>query len=345
MLRRNCFSALLLLIISSVCGSSSAQKTAEIPPGISIKVRMIDRLDSGKSQAGDTFHGTLEQPIVVDGKDIYPKGADVTGRVEEVKQSGRLSEPGELGLVVATIASGNRASSVQSERLAIKGESHAKSNAGKIGGGAALGALIGAVAGGGKGAAIGAGVGGAAGTGAAAATGKREAVVESEAVLTFVTAQASTVNSGASANPTPPPPPPPAAGENQPRADDTAPAAPRQQEAANDQPESESNNATNLFTARDRRVIRNCVAEHTSDLPPGITEREELPPGNERQIRAGGTLPPELQKKVQALPLVCEKELPELPGDLERVLYSGRVLLINDQSNRIVDLFYLDETR
>jgi hypothetical protein len=344
MLRRNCFSALLLLIVSSVCVSSSAQKTAEIPPGTSIKVRMIDRLDSGKSQAGDTFHGTLEQPIVVDGKDIYPKGADVTGRVEEVKQSGRLSEPGELGLVVATIASGNRASSVQSERLAIKGESHAKSNAGKIGGGAALGALIGAVAGGGKGAAIGAGVGGAAGTGAAAASGKREAVVESEAVLAFVTAQASTVNSGASANPTPPPPP--AAGENQSRADDTAPAAPRQQEAANDQPESESNSAaTNLFTARDRRVIRNCVAERTSDLPPGITESEELPPGNERQIRAGGTLPPELQKKVQALPLACERELPELPGDLERVLYSGRVLLINDQSNRIVDLFYLDETR
>jgi hypothetical protein len=344
MLRRNCFPALLLLIVSSVCVSSPAQKTAEIPPGTSIKVRMIDRLDSGKSQSGDTFHGTLEQPIVVDGKDIYPKGADVTGRVEEVKPSGRLSEPGELGLVVATIASGNRASSVESERLAIKGQSHAKSNAGKIGGGAALGALIGAVAGGGKGAAIGAGVGGAAGTGAAAATGKREAVVESEAVLTFVTAQASTVSSGAGAN-SPPPPPPPPAGENQPRADDPAPAAPRQKEAANDQPEGESNNASNLFTARDRRVIRNCVAEHTSDLPPGITEREELPPGNERQIRAGGTLPPELQKRVQALPLACEKELPELPGDLERVLYSGRVLLINDQSNRIVDLFYLDETR
>jgi hypothetical protein len=343
MLRRNCFPALLLLIVSSVCVSSPAQKTAEIPPGTSIKVRMIDRLDSGKSQSGDTFHGTLEQPIVVDGKDIYPKGADVTGRVEEVKPSGRLSEPGELGLVVATIASGNRASSVESERLAIKGQSHAKSNAGKIGGGAALGALIGAVAGGGKGAAIGAGVGGAAGTGAAAATGKREAVVESEAVLTFVTAQASTVSSGAGANSPPPPPPP--AGENQPRADDPAPAAPRQKEAANDQPEGESNNASNLFTARDRRVIRNCVAEHTSDLPPGITEREELPPGNERQIRAGGTLPPELQKRVQALPLACEKELPELPGDLERVLYSGRVLLINDQSNRIVDLFYLDETR
>jgi hypothetical protein len=52
-----------------------------------------------------------------------------------------------------------------------------------------------------------------------------------------------------------------------------------------------------------------------------------------------------LQQNLQALPWACEKELPELPGDLERVLYRGRVLLINDQSNRIVDLFYLDESR
>jgi hypothetical protein len=308
---------------------------------MSIKVRVVDRLDSSKSQTGDTFHGTLEQPIVVEGKEIYPKGADVTGRVENVKPSGRLSEPGELGLVLATIASGNRASSVQSERLAIKAESHAKSNAGKIGGGAGLGAIIGAVAGGGKGVAIGAGVGGAAGTGAAAATGKREAIVESEAVLTFVTAQASTVNSAASANPAPPP----LVGESQSGADNTAHSAPASQDALGDQPGPESNNAINLFTARDRRVIRNCVAEHTSDLAPGITQREELPPGNERQVRAGGTLPPELQQNLQALPWACEKELPELPGDLERVLYRGRVLLINDQSNRIVDLFYLDESR
>lgn len=341
MLWKNCSAAPLLLFISTVCLSSPAQRTAEIPSGISIKVRVIDRLDSSKSQTGDTFHGTLEQPIVVDGKEVYPKGADVTGRVVDVKQSGRLSEPGELGLVLATIASGNRASSVQSERLAIKGESHAKSNAGKIGGGAALGALIGAVAGGGKGAAIGAGVGGAAGTGAAAATGKREAIVESEALLTFVTAQASTVNSAASANPNPPPP----GGESQSGADNAPQSAPARQDAPGDEPGTESNNAINLFTARDRRVIRNCVAEHTSDLPPGITQREELPSGNERQIRAGGTLPPELQKNVQALPWACEKELPELPGDLERVLYGGRVLLINDQSNRIVDLFYLDESR
>ena len=90
------------------------------------------------------------------------------------------------------------AESIHVEPLVIKGESHSKSNVTKIGGGAALGAVIGAIAGGGKGAAIGTLAGGAAGTGAAAATGKKPAIVESEAVLTFVT-------SSASASATPPP--------------------------------------------------------------------------------------------------------------------------------------------
>jgi hypothetical protein len=67
----------------------------------------------------------------------------------------------------------------------VTGKGHTKSNATKIGGGAAAGALIGALARGGKGAAIGAGVG--AGSGVAVATGKEEAVIPAETALTFTT--------------------------------------------------------------------------------------------------------------------------------------------------------------
>ncbi len=189
---------LILLAIVLVPVFAAAEKAPAIPPGTTIRVRIIDSLNSGTTQSGDTFHGTLDEPIMADGRELYPKGADVTGRVSDVHRSGRLSEPGELDLVLATIASGHMASSLEVEPLVIKATSHTKSNATKIGGGAALGAIIGAVAGGGKGAAIGAGVGGAAGTGAAAATGKREAIVESESILSFVTTQSSAVNDNAS---------------------------------------------------------------------------------------------------------------------------------------------------
>src|SRR2546428_10712587 len=101
--------------------------------------------------------------------------SDVMGRVADADRTGRVSEPGELDLVLVTISSGTVAESVHVEPLVIKGESHTKSNATKIGGGAVPGAIIGGTAGGGKGASIGTRAGAGAGTGAAAGTGKKPA--------------------------------------------------------------------------------------------------------------------------------------------------------------------------
>src|SRR5713226_8281696 len=189
-------SAFLPILLSAFLAlPGMAQNAPAIPSGTTIRVRMIDKLSSEETQIGDTFHATLEEPIEVEGKVLYPKGADVMGRVTDVHRSGRLSEPGDLDLVLVTVSSGRVAMSLTAQPLVIKGESHTKSNVGKIGGGTALGAIIGGIAGGGKGAAIGAGVGGAAGAGAAAATGKRAAAVQPETVLTFIstTGSSSTV--------------------------------------------------------------------------------------------------------------------------------------------------------
>src|SRR5215813_3948147 len=178
--RKYRFYALMVVGLAVLSSYVLAQKAPEIPSGTSIKIRMIDRLTSAEARVGDTFRATLEEPITVNDKELYPRGADVTGRVVDVHQSGRLSEPGELDLVLNTVSSGGRTSSLRVTPLVMKGESHGKSNATKIGGGAALGAIIGAIAGGGKGAAVGTVAGGAAGTGAAAATGKREIEIASE---------------------------------------------------------------------------------------------------------------------------------------------------------------------
>ncbi len=315
-------SALLLSVFSSLALSAWAQKAPEVPSGTIVKIRIIDKLSSEEAQVGDVFHATLEDPITVDGKQLYPKGADVTGHVTDLHKSGRLSEPGELDLVLNTVTSGKMTSSLRVEPLVIKGEGHTKSNATKIGGGAALGAVIGALAGGGKGAAIGTLAGGAAGTGAAAATGKKAATVASETVLSFTTV----VNSGVVAANTP--------NHEMDKASNTSPA----QEAAT------PTDTTQLFTMRDRRVIRNCVSEHASDFSPGATQRPELPPGSDRQLQRGETLSPEVQKAAQSLPLACVQQLPTIPGNLDRVVYSGRVLLI-DSDNRILDVFNLDDSQ
>ena len=345
MFRKSHLIAGLIAILTVLCFETFAQKVTELPTGTTIRVRMTDSLTSGKAQIGDIFHGTLEEAIEVSGKEVYPKGADVTGKVSDVHTSGRLSEPGELDLVLATIASGNRASSVETQPLIIKGESHTKSNATKIGGGAALGAVIGAIAGGGKGAAIGTIAGAGAGTAGAAATGKREAVVESEAVLTFVTGQASAINTSGESSEPAKTTEPPAKKSDQTEAAAQGGEAAAKSEASKQVAAPATNGLENAFTARDRRVIRSCVMEHASELPSGITQREDLPSGNERQLHIGGTFPSELQTKAQALPLACEQQLPQLPREMERVVYNGRVILINDPNQRVLDMFYLEESQ
>src|SRR6266704_1114741 len=257
---RSLMMAGLFIIVLALPGLGD--EVRDIPPGTSIKVRIIDQLSSEESEAGDIFHGTLDEPIRANGKELYPRGADVSGRVSDVHRSGRLSEPGEVDLILTTVSSGRGALSISVQPLVIKGESHTKNNAGKIGGGAALGAIIGGIAGGGKGAAIGAGVGGAAGAGAAAATGKRAAVVQPETVLTFTstTGSAATITEN-SAEQTP----------SQPDQDSTqvpmqAPSRNSNQTGATRQPE----DSTPLFTLRDRRVIRDCVNENSAAFPAGV---------------------------------------------------------------------------
>jgi hypothetical protein len=277
-------------------------------------------LSSEKAQPGDTFTGVLENPIEVNDKVVYPRGSAVTGRVVAVESSGRLSHPGVLELELIRVESGGKYATLTTESWILKGKSHTKSNVTKIGGGAAAGAIIGALAGGGKGAAIGAGVGAAAGTGVAAATGKQPAKVESEAVVTFTTVEPATSAKSAASAPAPVAATPP----------------PGAKSYDDDSSEARS------FSARDRRVIRGCFADHASELPPGLAKRETLPPGLERQLQRNGTLPPGLQKRVQPLPQVCESQLLRLPRDLERVVYNRRVMLIN-AAYLILDAFDVDE--
>ena len=296
-----------------------------IPAGTQVQVRFIDNLSSATAQNADTFHGTLEQAIVDGDRILYPKGADVTGKVVYAHASGRLSDPGELDLVLTEIVMNGRSYPITTDPFKIKGESHTKSNVGKIGGGAALGAVIGAIAGGGKGAAIGAGVGAGAGTGVAAASGKKEATIESEAVLTFLAsgggAQAPLTDAAQRESDRPRTD----RDDDRYRANDEAPGGPAFA------PE---------FTSYDRREIRGCLT-YSPNLPPGLGKRDSLPPGLDKQVERNGTLPPGLQKRAQPLPEVCSARLPRLPADWSRVVLGGRVLLL-DPNDRIADLFWVD---
>ncbi len=157
-----------------------------VPAGTSLEVRLGQTIDTGSTEAGTTFEGTLASPLVVNGIEAAAVGSAVAGKVTHVVSSGRLSRPAELSLVLTSLTpAGGKEVAITTAAWGITGESHKKRNIGMIGGGAGAGALVGAIAGGKKGAAIGGAVGAGAGTGVAAATGKKEIQLEPESKVTF----------------------------------------------------------------------------------------------------------------------------------------------------------------
>ena len=157
-----------------------------LQPGMMIAVRINESLSSDKSSDGDEFTGSLAEPLVVDGLVIAERGAHVRGRVVESQKARRLSGTSQIELALSSVSTSD------GQRVAISTDPWGKSgpasrvaDAEKVGGGAALGAIIGAIAGGGKGAAIGAGVGGAAGAGTVAATRGKPVIVPAESIIRF----------------------------------------------------------------------------------------------------------------------------------------------------------------
>jgi hypothetical protein len=177
----------LLKIVSGVTLLALVATAQSIPAGSAITVRVGSEISSGTAKAGDRFDATLARNLVVQGRTLAKAGAPARGKITSAKSSGRLHAPGQLGLRLTSVQVNGRMVPVSTRSYFAKGKGHTKSNATKIGGGAAAGALIGGLVGGGKGAGIGALAGGGAGTGVAAATGKQEAVIPAEAALTFTT--------------------------------------------------------------------------------------------------------------------------------------------------------------
>ncbi len=146
---------------------------------------MIDSVDSGKQKAGFRFTASLETNLQVNNVVVAPRGTLVYGQLANAESAGRMSGGANLTLELTDIVINGTAYPLLTTDYEVRSEGQGKKTAGKIVGGAGLGALIGGLAGGGKGAAIGLGAGAAAGTGVAAAGKGKQVQVPSESLLEF----------------------------------------------------------------------------------------------------------------------------------------------------------------
>jgi hypothetical protein len=169
---------------------AAASAGLEIPAGAEMVVRLIDPVDSEVARVGQTFRASLDEPILLNGQMAVPRNVDVTLKLVDDKQAGRLTGRTELTLDVVSFSLNGREVAVNTESVTQASESRTKDTAVKTGGGAALGAILGAIAGGGRGAAIGATAGAAAGGAVQVLTKGPKVKIPSETRLTFTLANA-----------------------------------------------------------------------------------------------------------------------------------------------------------
>ena len=310
----------LVLLFFPLVPSGFAQA---VSGGTEIKVRLLEKLDTSQTKAGQMFMATVAEPVSYGRRTILARGTAVEGRVTEVVRPGRLQRPASISLQLTNIIGTRGSGGLQAQTLQIDGKSHAVRNVALIGGGAAAGAVLGGVAGGAKGAAIGTAVGAGAGTATAYLTGKQELVLPVETLLTFLV-------SGEALAPTETPAPASLSNARRGRGD-----VRREEQDAYD---------ALIFSERDQRLIRSYFrGRGARGLPPGLAKRNgNLPPGLEKQMQRNDVLPPGLQKRTEPFPLELTRQLPRLPAGYSRVIIEGRAINVGSD-NRVVDVMFIFE--
>jgi hypothetical protein len=164
--------------------AAAAPKPVTVPAGTMLNVRLTQGIDVDASKAGQTFKAIVDDPVMIGGSVVIPRGASAVVQAVQVQQSGKMKGSDKISLKLNSIGFGGMVHEVATSYVETKGGGEGKKTARKVGGGAGLGAIVGGIAGGGSGAAIGAAVGGVAG-GAIAAGGEEHLQLPAETRLQF----------------------------------------------------------------------------------------------------------------------------------------------------------------
>ena len=102
-------------------------------------------MSSASSRSGDPFDAVLDEPIIVRGHTLAPKGTILTGRVLDARASDRFQQAGYLRLGLTAIMLNGKVIPIQTSSIFMKRGSHEQRNVTIIRDGSGnKGALIGA---------------------------------------------------------------------------------------------------------------------------------------------------------------------------------------------------------
>jgi hypothetical protein len=94
---------------------------AKLPEGATLSVTLRNNISSALSHTGDTFSAIVDEPLVIDGEILVPRGTAATGRVLEAKSSGSLLEPGYFRIVLVSLNLALRPVTIETSSIFAKG--------------------------------------------------------------------------------------------------------------------------------------------------------------------------------------------------------------------------------
>ena len=141
-----------------------------VPSGTTLAIELKTSHSADTSRVEETVRGVLRRAVLVDGVEVVPAGAAVTGHITAADRAGRVKGRARLALRFSSVVIDDADTAIATAAIAREAAGTKKEDAAKIGIGAGAGAVIGAIAGGKKGAVVGGAVGAGAGTGVVLAT-------------------------------------------------------------------------------------------------------------------------------------------------------------------------------
>lgn len=141
-----------------------------IRSGATLSATLTTPLASNTSKVEDTVRATLNSAVAIDGVELLPTGATITGHVTKAQESAKVKGRAMIAFRFNSVDTHSGPEHMSTQTITHEAGSTKGKDATKIGIGAGAGAIIGGIVGGGSGAATGAAIGGGAGTATVLAT-------------------------------------------------------------------------------------------------------------------------------------------------------------------------------
>src|SRR5215831_7236655 len=133
-------STAVIAAVTMCLAAPAPQNSVMIPGGTVMRVRTIDPIDVDLAQAGMKFRGSIDDPVMVGGEAVIPRGSDVVLVATKVAQGGRMKGSDVLELKMNSVKVGGRVYPVVTSLSETKSSGEGKKSTRKILGGAGLGA-------------------------------------------------------------------------------------------------------------------------------------------------------------------------------------------------------------